>query len=200
MTQYDSKADTLEHIRKVSEYLGVFAIELIKRGMAHDDSKLGPIEKPHFDRETPMLKELTYGSPEYKESLGRLQDALKHHYAANSHHPEFHKEGVNGMSLLDVVEMFCDWKAASERNKGGKLNLEISFERFKFSKQLADIFRNTARALNYEVVGSDLYNNPLFEKGSISTVSNPPEKPYVKIAFEDLETAHKFVDWVIANK
>lgn len=184
---YDSTADTLAHIRKVNEYIAVVAIELIKRGMAHDDSKLGPIEKPHFDRETPLLKELTYGSPEYKESLGRLQDALKHHYAANSHHPEFYRNGVAGMNLLDLVEMFCDWKAASERNKGGKLNLEISFERFKFSHQLAEIFRNTAKVLNYEVVDAEPVSNPMFDKGTIEIVSEPGKTPYVKIGFLTLK-------------
>src|SRR5690242_11114411 len=149
MTEYDSKADTLEHIQQVNNMLLKMVTALLERASAHDASKLGPIEKPHFDRETPMLKELTYGSPEYKASLERLGEALKHHYKANRHHPEFHEHGVADMNLIDVVEMFCDWVAASRRMKEPHvLKLEVSFERFKFDPQLANIFRKTAEYLN----------------------------------------------------
>jgi hypothetical protein len=35
-----------------------------------------------------------------------MGDGLKHHYAHNRHHPEFFGEdGVDGMSLVDVIEM-----------------------------------------------------------------------------------------------
>ena len=145
---YDSTADTLKHARRVQELLGEFAIAMIKRGMVHDDSKLGPVEKPAFDRETPLLKGLTYGSDEYKNSLVRLGKALEHHYAHNSHHPEFYRNGVNDMTLMDVVEMFFDWKAASERNAGG-FEIDKSVERFGITPQLAQIMKNTALELGW---------------------------------------------------
>lgn len=150
--EYDSTADTLRHIKVVNTNLIDFATALLNRARKHDDSKLGPVEKPHFDRESPKLAELKYGTPEYMASLGRLQEALVHHYAANRHHPEHYDNGVNDMSLIDVVEMFCDWVAASKRTKGGKLNLTASFERFDFDPQLASIFRKTADAfgIDYE--------------------------------------------------
>ena len=46
---------------------------------------------------------------------------------------------------LDVVEMFCDWKAATERHADGNLerSIEINRERFKMSDQLVAIFQNT---------------------------------------------------------
>ncbi len=144
---YDSTADTLLHMKEVTKGLLLFSKLLMSRAMAHDESKLGDIEKPHFDRETPNLKNLVYNSPEYKESLGRLQAALQHHYMANDHHPEFYQSGVSGMNLLAVVEMFCDWVAASKRNKGGKLDLLSSYKRFGFDPQLAAINTNTAITL-----------------------------------------------------
>src|SRR5690606_34088097 len=104
-------------------------------------------EKSEFDRLTPILKELQYGSDEYKASLSELQVALKHHYENNSHHPEHYENGVDGMDLLDLVEMFMDWKAATERTKDGSISKSIEFnkDRFKMSEQLVSIFKNTVR-------------------------------------------------------
>lgn len=149
-SEYDSAPDTYKHIQQVQYFLNRIIQALMNRGEVHDQSKLGPDEKPHFDRETPLLKELVYGSPEYKESLGRLGEALRHHYKNNKHHPEHHENGVAGMNLIDLVEMFADWCAASQRTAGGKLDLETSFNRFHFDPQLAQIFRNTAEYLHVE--------------------------------------------------
>jgi hypothetical protein len=149
MADYDSAADTLRHIHRVNHLLGDFACELIRRGQVHDESKLLSPEKDAFDRETPKLKTLTYGSDEYKASLAALGPALAHHYEHNSHHPEYYPDGVADMDLFDLVEMVLDWKAASERQAGAKINLEVSFERFKIDPQLASIIRNTAHRLGW---------------------------------------------------
>lgn len=144
-TNYDSTADTLLHIKRVSQLLTEAATELIKRANRHDDSKLKTPEKELFDRYTPKLKETTYGSDEYKEYLTKLQVALKHHYENNTHHPEHYENGVNGMDLFDLIEMFFDWKAATERTKDGDIlkSIEINEKRFEISEQVSDIFRNT---------------------------------------------------------
>ena len=149
---YDSTADTLAHIRRVSQLLNQSAKELIQRANVHDESKLHSPEKEAFDELTPKLKELTYGSPEYKDSLKELGEALRHHYSENSHHPEHYPTGINGMDIFDVIEMLCDWCAAVERTKNGSvyLSLEHNRERFKMSDQLADIFRNTFTRMGYE--------------------------------------------------
>lgn len=148
---YDSTADTLRHIRRVQALLGASARELIARGEVHDDSKLGPKEKPFFDVATPKLKTLTYGSDEYKASLADLGQGLMHHYAVNSHHPEHYPDGVSGMDLFDVLEMLLDWKAASERTAGGNIakSLDVSFDRFKIEPQLAAIIRNTVMGYDF---------------------------------------------------
>lgn len=149
---YDSTEDTIEHINRVSSLLDRVRHELELRAKIHDASKLRPPEKAIFDAETPSLKKLEYGSEEYKESLGRLGEALKHHYSVNSHHPEFYENGIDGMSLLDVIEMLMDWKAATERHETGDIHksLEINRERFLISDQLYAILVNTVKEMGWQ--------------------------------------------------
>lgn len=148
---YDSKSDTLLHIKRVSELLTLACGELIERARVHDNSKLSDREKLLFDRMTPKLKGLTYGSEEYKAALAELKPALDNHYKENSHHPEHYENGVNGMNLFDIMEMFFDWKAASERHGDGDIykSIDHNEKRFEMSPQLAQIFRNTCEFLNY---------------------------------------------------
>lgn len=51
------------------------------------------------------------------------------------------------MTLMDLVEMFYDWKAATERTKDGDMerSIDINSERFNMSEQLTKIFRNTLK-------------------------------------------------------
>jgi len=151
MTDYDSTADTLDHIRKVQRNLSAIAIDLLLRAEMHDESKLQSPEKEIFDVVTPKLKGLTYGSDEYKAGIAELGESLKHHYAVNPHHPEHNVNGVDGMSLMDIIEMFADWNAASMRHADGNFakSLEINRERFAISDQLAQIFENTRFELGW---------------------------------------------------
>ena len=148
---YDSKLDTSMHIKRVAQLLSEAAIELLKRANVHDDSKLVSPEKEIFDEYTPKLSGVTYGSPEYKSFMDSMQVALKHHYANNSHHPEHYENGINGFNLFDLIEMFFDWKAASERHNDGNImkSILINKDRFGMSEQLVDIFNNTAKHLGY---------------------------------------------------
>lgn len=151
MTDYDSTKDTLEHIKRVQEHLETFTNELTRRAAHHDESKLEEPEKSFFDKYSPLLSSLEYGGDEYKQALVDLQPALEHHYRANFHHPEHYPQGVDGMNLFDVVEMFCDWKAASERHETGdiKKSLKVNARRFRLSPQLEMIFGNTAIDLKW---------------------------------------------------
>jgi len=146
---YDSKVDTLLHIKRVNELLGESAIELLRRGAIHDNSKLESPEKEFFDEFTPKLKDSTYGSEEYKGFLSQLKIGLAHHYANNSHHPEFYKNGVNGFDLFDLIEMAMDWCAAVERHNDGDIfkSLEINTKRFELSNQIVCILHNTFKRL-----------------------------------------------------
>jgi len=149
---YDSRIDTMLHIKRVAQLLSGAAGELLKRAGCHDDSKLTSPEKELFDVWTPKLAGATYGSEEYLGFLKELKVALDHHYANNSHHPEHYKNGVNGFDLFDLIEMFFDWKAASERHDNGDIYLSIikNQVRFNLSDQVVDIFNNTAKKLGWE--------------------------------------------------
>lgn len=145
--KYDSRADTLIHNQRVGELMVQLVKELLDRSTCHDRSKTLPPEVEVFNEFTPKLKTSTYGSDEYKGYLTAMGEGLAHHYAHNRHHPEFFTDGINDMTLVDLVEMLADWKAATERHADGDLarSLEIQKERFGISDQLARILHNTAR-------------------------------------------------------
>lgn len=149
---YDSAADTAKHIDRVNQLLTEVRHRLAKRGEIHDASKLLPPEKEIFDEWTPVLAAMEYGSTGYMANLENLRPALAHHYANNSHHPEHFRNGVAGMSLLDLVEMFCDWKAAGERHAdGGDImrSVELNSRRYVLDPQLVQILRNTALEMGW---------------------------------------------------
>lgn len=146
MKKYSSKKDTKKHINRVAHYLHLCKKEIVKKAKQHDYDKLhNKVEKKLFDEYTPKLKNCTYGSDEYKNFLEGLKEGLNIHYANNRHHPEHFENGIQGMNLLDLLEMICDWKAASERHNNGDIykSIEINQERFGYSDELKIIFINT---------------------------------------------------------
>lgn len=143
--------DTREHIAAVQGWLDRAQADLIGRAIRHDRSKLEEPERSGFQamaRDNPLAG-CTYGSPEYHAALARYPDAVLHHYAHNDHHPEHYPDGVDGMSLLSLLEMLCDWKAATARMKDGDLRRSIALNaaRFGYGEQLQRILENTAREL-----------------------------------------------------
>lgn len=147
---------TLKHISRVNELLGECSIELIKRGVRHDASKLTDIElKPLEEMDTIIEQEgqAPFGSDEYERRRKLLKPMLDNHYANNSHHPEHYKNGINGMDLYDVLEMVCDWKAASERGEESSLNLQIAFARFNVEPQLQDVIKNHCERKGWRING-----------------------------------------------
>lgn len=151
----EANTKTQEHIDLVRKYLRVAATELLKRGEVHDRSKFSEAEIEMYAQYTPRLRGMTYGSPEYKTCLAEMMASggLSHHYAENSHHPEHHQAGINGMNLIDVLEMYLDWLASTRRHADGDVlkSIEHNKGRFQMSDQLVDIFRNTARDLSFDV-------------------------------------------------
>jgi len=141
--------DTWKHIHRINELLHQVVRILLTRGDEHDQSKLDRPEVELFTEHTQRLAAISYGSDEYKEALKDLAPALEHHYANNRHHPEHFKNGIDDMTLIDLVEMICDWKAASERHNDGNIrkSIEKNADRFNMSPQLVKIFENTAEAL-----------------------------------------------------
>ena len=144
--------ETWKHINNVELFLSIFCGNLIERGKEHDRSKLERPEVEVFTIYTPKLKGTTYGSDEYKQYLKEMKVALDHHYKNNRHHPEHFENGINDMNLLDLIEMFCDWKAATLRHADGdmKESIKINAERFKLSGQLEQILMNTVNLFEGE--------------------------------------------------
>ena len=147
----DSTADTLEHIAKVQARLQTICNALTVRAAHHDESKLHTPEKSGFDILSAQLSTLVYGSDEYRAALEAGRPTIAHHYAANTHHPEHWPNGIAGMTLLDVVEMLCDWKAASERTKQGSIMTSLAHNqgRFGIDAQLFSILINTVKELGW---------------------------------------------------
>lgn len=150
-TTYDSRNDTKAHIHRVEQLLLAVKNNILFRSEVHDRSKLEEPEKSIFDTYTPKLKDCTYGSDEYKGYLAEMKVALDHHYMVCSHHPEHYSKGIDGMSLIDLIEMLCDWKAAGERHADGNMaaSLTKNKERFHINDQLQSILENTVKEMGW---------------------------------------------------
>lgn len=147
MTTAECQLDTIKHIENVRHFIKLITDKLTIRGINHDKPKLESPEVEIFTEYTPKLAASTYGSPEYNEFLAEMRIALEHHYSNCRHHPEHFSKGINDMNLVDIVEMLCDWKAASMRHNDGNLlkSIEINAKRFGYDDQLKQIFINTAK-------------------------------------------------------
>lgn len=150
---YDSTEDTEAHKNRVRDLIGTVFSDLIHRGQHHDFSKTKLPERPIFDEFTPKLKNSVFGSDEYEVFLKDMKVALDHHYKHNRHHPEYFDTGMNGMNLIDLIEMLADWKAAGERHGDGNLAVSILLnmdrERFKMAAWHRDILLRTAEDLGW---------------------------------------------------
>ena len=154
MSIAECRVETQKHIEKVRYYIRFITDSLTTRGVKHDAIKLESPEIEIFTEHTECLANMKYNSPEYKEHLAAMKPALDHHYANSRHHPEHFANGINDMNLIDIIEMVCDWKASSERQKDGNLlkSIEQNAQRFGYCDQLKQIFINTARLFDEQEV------------------------------------------------
>jgi len=146
---FTHNSETLKHVNKVREHLVSVITDLDHRAQVHDQSKFESPEKEILAEWTPELAKTEYGTQAYTDLLVKVKPALDHHYANNRHHPEHWPNGVDDMTLMDLIEMLCDWKAATERNKNGNIrkSVEHNAKRFNLSPQLEQILHNTVREL-----------------------------------------------------
>lgn len=147
----DARFMTMRHIETVRNYLGVCIRELLHRQEHHDQTKLESPEVEGYANISADLRGLTYGSPEY---FAQLPLAVKHHYHFNRHHPEFFPNGYQDMTLIDVLEMLCDWKASTLRHGDGDIrkSIAINKERFGYTDELERILHNTVDWLETQPV------------------------------------------------
>lgn len=149
-----STEKTLRHIDRVRDLLDGFALELQRRGSVHDHSKFHEAEAgPLAEMDALIAREgnVPFGSPEYERRKAILGPMLDHHYRNNSHHPEHYPNGVDGMTLFDLIEMFVDWKAASERGEQSSMSLSVACAKYGVAPQIESIMRNTAVCFGWRV-------------------------------------------------
>lgn len=148
---YSAADETSEHIGMVREKMEAIIAELHARAQVHDESKFSAEEMPFLQEIGELAQregKVAYGTPEYEKRKQILEPMLAHHYRNNDHHPEFYANGISGMTLMSLVEMFCDWAAAAQqRDPDGTMNLSFSIEKYGIPPMLAEILRNTADAM-----------------------------------------------------
>jgi hypothetical protein len=108
MTVAECQVETQKHIEQVRKYIRFMIDKIDVRGVKHDASKLESPEVEVFAEFTSKLNNTTFGSEEYFKNLEAMKPALDHHYASNRHHPEHFVNGINDMTLVDIIEMLCD--------------------------------------------------------------------------------------------
>lgn len=140
----------IQHINRVQGHMAAIIDRLVARAAHHDQSKMTD-EEMGLVLAKPALDKYEHRSPEEIAALEALRESLAHHYAMNDHHPEHYPNGVDDMSLLSLLEMVCDWKAASEMSPNGNFQKSIEYnrDRFNLSPQLVRILENTGREMGW---------------------------------------------------
>jgi hypothetical protein len=144
-----SNMDVVHHIHEVRNNLYAIIQNLDQRARLHDQSKLESPEQEIFASTYGELEKTEYGTDQWNQLVNKVKPAVEHHYQCNSHHPEHWKNGINDMSLMDVLEMIADWCAAVHRTKDGDINksIDINAKRFGIDEQLCNIMKNTIKEM-----------------------------------------------------
>jgi hypothetical protein len=118
---------TVSHIKRVSDNLlvlkpyalslGIPEDDFESRRIFHDKSKFSEDEFiPYVWLTESKKQDSTFSLTDSMQSL--INNAIKHHYENNRHHPE-HFSNANEMSSLDLIEMVCDWTAIAQEIGNG---------------------------------------------------------------------------------
>lgn len=163
MAQIETEEYIKGHISRVRRHINTFIQLLIRRAEKHDKSKL---EEPELSWWKEMDKEprYPYGSEEYKQKIKRWNKVFKHHYQYNRHHPEHYEYGVSEMTLIDIVEMMCDWLGYKDTTTVTEA-LKVCDEqmaRYDISEELRQIIFNTLLRY-YSLMGG---KNPNYDDNS----------------------------------
>lgn len=163
MEQIETEEYIKGHISRVRRHINTFIQLLIRRAEKHDKSKL---EEPELSWWKEMDKEprYPYGSKEYEQKLKRWNKVFKHHYQYNRHHPEHYEYGVSEMTLIDIVEMMCDWLGYKDTTTVTEA-LKVCDEqmaRYDISEELRQIIFNTLLRY-YSLMGG---KNPNYDDNS----------------------------------
>lgn len=125
-SQIKALADILRHNGVVSHLLRRLARKLEERADLHDNSKFSLDELEGFIGFKEAARVHPFGTPEYYQAQERFQPTIDLHMSRNSHHPEHYNGNLDRMSLMDFMEMLCDWGGAIAIY--GQLDFEKSLE------------------------------------------------------------------------
>ena len=152
MTDKEEKALglTLKHKELIAKYMAKFSAEVTFRAAIHDDSKFRRDEFEAYAECADEFDQHPFNSQEERALREKLYPAMSLHKQRNRHHPEHFENGMTGMNLIDLLEMLCDWKSASERTPGDSIRtaLPILKEKYNISPQLMNVLTNTIRDFN----------------------------------------------------
>jgi len=150
--ELDFLCDTIVHVSEVAENLEICASNLRQRGHAHDRTKFQPMEFDAFVSTREKLKRAKFGAPEQQECVDTIRQAVDHHHANNQHHVQYYSDGIKDMSLLDILEMICDWRAATRRNSESRFKgfLEVAIKKYNISPELEKIIQTTLKELGWD--------------------------------------------------
>ena len=161
MEQIETEEYIKGHISRVRRHINTFIQLLIRRAENHDKSKL---EELSWWKEMDKEPRYPYGSEEYKQKIKRWNKVFKHHYQYNRHHPEYYEYGVSEMTLIDIVEMMCDWLGYKDTTTVTEA-LKVCDEqmaRYDISEELRQIIFNTLLRY-YSLMGG---KNPNYDNNS----------------------------------
>jgi len=148
------ETDTRKHQQIVMQKLIAASKRLLDRAIKHDASKLEEPERSAYIDPVWELNttDVPYGSDRYKELISQMGEGWKHHESVNDHHVGYFipysvqtlNDPIRCMDLFVLIEMCCDWVAASSRkNNDPELALNQLIQKYNVDDQLQQIIRNT---------------------------------------------------------
>ena len=156
MTEEDIQAikKLREHNRSVGQQVIQVCNQLIDRALIHDDSIFTDEDLKLVIQEKKELMDLvaqgySRNSPQQQNHRKKWKPLLgEKHYSLNRHHIQYHDGGINGMNLIDLIEMLCDWYVATkENNRDIDKSIRENVQEHKIDSQLSRILKNTVREM-----------------------------------------------------
>jgi len=108
---------TTKHKLQVMRFMLKVCLRLLKRAWVHDFSKYSKEEAPHFAA-AGDTKDLVYDSPEYKQSLKNLEEALELVEKALSYAPQQPAYLDTKAEVLEKLGRFDEAKPIRDLLKG----------------------------------------------------------------------------------
>ena len=143
------------HISRVQKKLIILMDNIYNRAIQHDASKLREPELSMWKKmdEEPRYQ---YGTKEYEDKIVRYKHLFDLHYENNPHHPEHFQNGISDMTLIDLMEMLCDWISYKDNIRASEAiaMVEKQSKRFGYSDEIKNMLINTL-VIYFIVLGSE---------------------------------------------